>query len=133
VHWPDAVVERSEARRHPYGVVYDRRFVIRTPGRDPIELFAEAPVDAGPFYLRYGLRTADGAARGWGERVRPAAVDVPWQRPFVRMRVHGPALPMGARGPSGGANQPGADSAWLPLFSGPREGRVGRLLRSWLP
>jgi carotenoid 1,2-hydratase len=111
----DELVALDDAWRHPYGVRMHRRITLRPPDGPPIALTADPPVDSGPFYLRYALRDTDGRVCGWGERVKPASVDLPWQRPFVRMRVHGP----------------GADSMWLPLFSGPRLGRVNRLLRSW--
>ena len=51
------------------------------------------------------------------ETVAPHRVDVPWQRPFVRMRVTPPA--------------PQASSPWHPLFVGDAHGRVGRLVRSF--
>jgi hypothetical protein len=111
----DDLVTLDEPWRHPYGVRMHRRITLRRPEGPPIALTADPPVDSGPFYLRYALRDADGRVCGWGERVKPASVDLPWQRPFVRMRVHGP----------------GSDSVWLPLFSGPRVGRVNRLLRGW--
>jgi len=77
-------------------------------------------VDDGPFYQRFLMRAEEGGVVGHGvyEVVSPHRLDVPWQRPFVRMRTH--SL-------SGERN-----SSWLPLFSGPRRGRTGRLLRSWL-
>lgn len=76
-------------------------------------LVAGAAVDQSPFYLRFPLTTVDGAGRGWGERVRPGAIDLWWMRPFVRMRVMAP------RG----------NSLLLPAFSGPRVDRVQRTLR----
>ncbi len=74
-------------------------------------------VESGPFYLRHPLVDPVTGARGWGERVVPDRIDLAWQRPLVRMRVHGP--------------DPRDDSAWLPLFAGPSDSRVGRLLRGW--
>lgn len=77
-------------------------------------------VDDGPFYLRYLTRAQDdrgASGAGIAELCVPARVDLAVHRPLVRMRVR----PSGATG-----------SRWLPLFSGPREGRVGRLVRSWV-
>lgn len=72
-------------------------------------------VDSGPFYMRYLTQVAD--IRGVGELVKPDRIDLDHHRPLVRMRVHH----------TGGDN-----SMWLPLFTGPRQGRVRRLLGSWL-
>lgn len=89
----------------------------RASGRPWLSVFHRATVDAGPFYLRLLSegRTPEGeAAVGWGELCVPDRVDLAAHRPFVRMRVH---------------RTRGANSPWLPLFTGPREGRAGRLLR----
>ena len=78
-------------------------------------------VDSGPFYLRSVLEAVDQSGaryRGIGEICRPDRVDLTRHRPLVRMRVH---------------RQEGANSMWLPLFTGPRRGRVRRLLASWVP
>jgi carotenoid 1,2-hydratase len=76
----------------------------------------ERIVDDGPFYLRLLQRLeVDGReVLGFGETVRPDRVDLDLHRPFVRMRVHRTEAP---------------SSFWLPLFSGPREGRWRRLGR----
>jgi len=79
-----------------------------------------AVVDDGPFYMRYqsiGTRASQ-TARGFGEYVIPANIDLARHRPLVNMRVHRV---------DGRPN-----SMWLPLFTGAKEGRVGRLMRSWL-
>jgi hypothetical protein len=77
-------------------------------------------VDSGPFYMRY-LTQAEGmrgpSARGIGELVKPDRIDLDRHRPLVRMRVH---------------DLGGDNSMWLPLFTGPKTGRVRRLLGSWL-
>ncbi|HSC89641.1 MAG TPA: hypothetical protein VLC09_20300, partial [Polyangiaceae bacterium] len=77
-------------------------------------------VDDGPFYQRFLLEVESslGAGHGVFEVVAPARVDLPHQRPFVSMRIHR----------TGRSN-----SVWLPLFSGPREGRWGRLWNQALP
>lgn len=75
-------------------------------------------VDNGPFYLRTLPVATDRRGRrhrGVAEVCEPARVDLPRFRPFVRMRVY-------RRGES--------NSLWLPLFSGPRRGRLRRLARS---
>ena len=70
-------------------------------------------VDSGPFYMRYltRARAGDGEATGVAELIRPDRIDLARHRPFVRMRVQ----------------QPSSNSAWLPLFSGPKQGRIRRL------
>lgn len=81
-------------------------------------------VDDGPFYQRFLLRgrqTKNGVTshgQGIAEFVVPSRIDVPWQRPFVRMKTH---------------RVHGTNSMWLPLFSGHRQGRLARLFQSWLP
>ena len=78
-------------------------------------------VDQGPFYLR-SLSTArdrDGKLhRGVAEVCDPDRVDLWHHRPLVKMRVDRPGA---------------ANSMWLPLFSGPRRGRLRRMLRSLWP
>jgi hypothetical protein len=79
-------------------------------------LHLEERLDVGPFYLRFGARRdLEGGKSVFGvaEKCIPAHVDKGWQRPFVRMRVQ----------------QDGQrNSMWLPLFTGSRTGRLGRLL-----
>lgn len=77
------------------------------------------PVDDGPFYQRFVVHAFNAKGeRGTGvsEVLLPPRVDRPWQRPFVDMRVHHVAQ---------------KNSMWLPLFSGPNDGRAWRLLDSW--
>lgn len=80
----------------------------------PMRVEAESVVDSGPFYMRYLTETTvDGrTAHGVGELIRPPRVDLARHRPFVRMRVQ----EMDER-----------NSAWLPLFTGPKRGRLKRL------
>lgn len=78
-----------------------------------------ACVDLGPFYLRHLCETTDASgavAYGFSEVIRPDRIDLGRHRPLVQMRVGRPR---------------GHDSMWLPLFHGPRAGRVGRLFRHW--
>lgn len=79
---------------------------------------AQHRIELGPFYLRHACSTtgADGVVRpGMAEVIRPDRIDLGRHRPLVQMRV----------------GRPDRDSMWRPLFTGPRSGRVGRLLRSW--
>ena len=113
----DAAITLEGRRRSPYGLWHPRRMTFADPRQQAISVTLEALVDDGPFYQRYLLVGRQGAvsARGVGELVVPDRVDQDWLRPLVRMRVHHPGTPQ-------------ADSFWLPLFSGPRQGRLGRLL-----
>ena len=110
--------EFSDVRSARYGLRYPHR--VRLSSDDiALDVVADHCVDDGPFYLRYIVEGLAGGERGRGiaERVVPSAIDRPWQRPLVNMRVH----------------RPGGDSSmWLPLFSDSRRGRIARLLRSWL-
>ena len=75
-------------------------------------------VDSGPFYMRFITRgSVDGGeeATGIGELIRPDRVDLGRHRPLVRMRVHDV--------------REGDNSMWLPLFTGPKRGRIRRLMR----
>jgi len=116
----EARAEWSRPRRSLYGLAFHELVRLRGTSFD-VTLRFQAIVDEGPFYLRFVVRAheATGAVgTGFAEQVAPERVDIAWQRPFVRMRVHH----------TGGRN-----SIWLPLFSGPSEGRYRRLLRHWLP
>lgn len=104
----------AERRRSVYGLGWWDRVSLLIHGDTWLTVRHGSPVEDGPFYLRF-LPEVTGAgtrSRGVAELVRPDRVDVPWMRPFVRMRVR----PRGA----------GA-SMWLPLFEGPADGRAGRL------
>ncbi len=77
-----------------------------------------APLESSPFYARFPVIGTDAAGqtgRGFAERCLPQRIDAAWMRPLVRMCVQ----------------QPRERSRWLPLFAGPAEGRLGRLVRSW--
>lgn len=84
----------------------------------PVVVKLEACVDDGPFYQRHIVRGLHRGkiGRGFAELVVPGRVDLDLHRPFVRMRVQRSA---------------GPNSMWLPLFTGPRSGRVRRLPRWW--
>lgn len=88
-------------------------------GRRWMTLPLRKPVDHGPFYLRYlGRATMEGepcCCEASAEVIDPSRVDLGAHRFFVKMRV---------------ASDQRENSMWLPLFQGPKAGRVGRLLRS---
>ena len=107
-------------RRARFGMRWWERLELTNDGAPWLDVMHEAPVDDGPFYLRSfaRARTPDGSiASGSAEVCVPARVDRAHERPFVRMRVHRTGAP---------------SSRWLPLFTGPREGRVTRLARTLL-
>ncbi|MCB9759054.1 MAG: hypothetical protein H6739_04375 [Alphaproteobacteria bacterium] len=112
---PELEVELEGPRRHLYGMRDWRALTLNSAGAPWLRLSTAHLLDNGPFYLRYLLdaelpdRTR---CRGIGEAVRPDRVDLVNLRPFVRMRVHRLR----------GLNEP-----LLPLFTGPRRGRLGRL------
>lgn len=117
----DLRAELGPERRGFAGLRWPERFRLLRGDALWAEVRHAVVVDQGPFYLRFQseARTGDGErALGWGELCRPDAVDRARHRPLVRMRVHRPAA---------------RNSLWLPLFTGPRSGRAGRLLRALLP
>jgi hypothetical protein len=104
------------SQRSLYGVRAPRALHLDTEAGS-FAVALSAPVDDGPFYQRFLATTrapCGEAGRGLAELVVPNNIDQRWQRPFIRMRTHC----------VGGHN-----SAWLPLFSGSRAGRISRLLR----
>lgn len=102
------------------GLRYPSRLRLSTIDGPWLSVTAQSRLDDGPFYLRY-LIEAQGAAHdpviGIGEYCRTDRIDLARHRPLVRMRVQ--------RGD-------GDNSIWLPLFAGPRPGRVQRLLRQFV-
>jgi carotenoid 1,2-hydratase len=115
------MVERSLSihaswSRHLGGVRWPRIVELRSGGEPWLMLTQKRMVDIGPFYLRYLVEAEDGLGRralGMGESCEPDRVDLTRHRMLVRMRVH---------------RASGPNSVWLPLFSGPRAGRIRRLL-----
>lgn len=107
-------VRLAERRRSVYGLAWWDRVTLSVDTDTWLTVYHGAPVEDGPFYLRFfpTVERAGLRGRGVAELVRPDRVDVDWMRPFVRMRV---------RPSQGGA------SMWLPLFEGPTDGRAGRL------
>lgn len=113
-------VHLGRERRTFGGLSRPERLVLRAADRPWLEVVHTRVADAGPFYLRMlsEARTPSGeSAKGWSELCRPDRVDLAPHRPFVRMRVH---------------RVEGRNSIWLPLFTGPRAGRVARLARHML-
>jgi len=121
---------RLQVRRAPVNWLSLRRIdeLVAFAGDDApvpfVHVRALHVVDDGPFYARALCASSTTAqppsstiTDGVMETVTPHRVDVPWQRPFVRMRVTPPA--------------PQALSPWHPLFVGDAQGRVGRLVRSF--
>lgn len=123
---PDGAMERIEqvdiemrdARRNLGGMRWWESAAISSP--DPalpdLEVRHRSAVDSGPFYMRYLTEVeAEGErASGVAELIRPDRIDLARHRPFVQMRVH---------------RTSDSNSMWLPLFTGPKRGRLGRLFR----
>jgi hypothetical protein len=109
------------AGRDAFGLRFHRGLRLSSPTGLDVELRFSPPIDRGPFYLRFmaQVETRRGErGRGLAELAVPSQVDRAWQRPFIRMRTHATE---------------GPNSVWLPLFSGPADGRVRRWLTQRLP
>jgi len=110
-------IELAEPSWSLGGMRWWRRMQIRGPAGaswTPLTVEVREVVDSGPFYMRYLTEArADGvSAGGVAELIRPDRIDLARHRPFVRMRVR---------------REGETNSAWLPLFSGPKRGRIRRL------
>ena len=107
-------------RHQRYGLTWNESVTLRCPQGHVVCVKVLHVVEKGPFYLRFLIEarceTTGESGRGFAELVDVARIDRPWQRPFVRMRTH---------------RASGPNSAWVPLFNGPRSGRAMRLLRHW--
>lgn len=104
-------------RRGPFGLrTWDRVRLLDARGEDWLRVEVGARVDDGPFYARTLVEASrkDATGPGLGEWIVPDRIDLGRHRPLVRMAVH---------------RTEASNSVWLPLFSGPRAGRVARLLR----
>lgn len=97
-------VEESGLVRDRYGLTWASALRLTGPGVDLL-VHQDPPVDRGPFYLRHPVHAwMNGASgRGWGERVRPDRITMPWMRPLIEMRIQRTAR----------------NSPLLPFFSGP--------------
>lgn len=111
----DARVEILETRRSVYSLSWTTRLRFWDPDGQEVSVRMTAGVDDSPFYQRLLIEgtCAGETGRGVAELVVPGAIDPDWMRWLVGMRVHHPARD---------------NSFWLPLFSGPRAGRPGRVL-----
>ena len=97
------------------GLRYPTSMSLARGGEPWLDVRGQAVLDSGPFYVRYFLegQSSEATRRGKGEMCYTRRIDLGRHRPLVRMRVE----------KVGGSN-----SIWLPLFTGPRRGRVRRLL-----
>ena len=109
-----AEVQEAPNRRNLWGLPWCPILQL-TAGNRTMAIRVDHRPDDGPFYQRTicTVETELGTAMGIGETCVSERVDVGWQRPLVSMCVH---------------HTNGANSMWLPLFTGPREGRFARLL-----
>lgn len=114
---PSLEVSMSEARRARYGMKHSAEMQLKVGDKSWLQVQTDSVVDDGPFYLRTLVTSPQADGFGVGEWVAPQRIDKDWQRPFVRMRVHQTA---------------GPNSFWLPLFTGPSQGRLRRLVGSGL-
>ncbi|MBN2799886.1 MAG: hypothetical protein JXX28_12140 [Deltaproteobacteria bacterium] len=112
-----AVAQPARSRRNAWGLRWWPSLTL-VSGAARMEISVRHRPDNGPFYLRHlcEVRTEVGDAPGMGEVCESARVDVAWQRPLVQMAVQ---------------RQGGPNSMFLPLFSGPAEGRLPRWVRGW--
>ncbi len=106
-----------EPRLAWFGMPWWRRIELDIDG-ETLSIIFRPPQDDGPFYLRTWTETSwrGQRARGIAELCRPDRIDRGWHRPLVRMCVQ---------------HEDHEGSMWLPLFCGPRAGRVGRLFEHW--
>lgn len=115
---PSVRLERRAQATNRFGLSWWPSMTVDIAGTPWLSVEHSDVVDSGPFYLRSLLRATDRRGRsfpGVAEVCEPGRTDRNRHRPLVRMRVH---------------RRQGENSMWLPLFSGPRRGRVRRLLRS---
>lgn len=116
----DLAVRRSGRRRNLGGLTWWEELALSRGGAQWVDVRHQRAVDSGPFYMRYLTEVSTGGPSkvvGIGELCQPDRVDLKRHRPLVRMRVDA----------AGDEN-----SMWLPLFCGPKEGRLGRLVSTWL-
>ena len=97
-----------------YGLTWPSQFILTAPWEENIKIDVCSKIDDGPFYHRYIVKsqTKKGQGFGYAEQVVPDLVDKDWMKPLIKMRVA----------------SPNRNSFWLPLFSGPKKGRWGRLI-----
>ncbi len=115
----DAVFYRGRATKNLGGLTWWPSMTIERDGRPWLTIEHQDVVDSGPFYLRTIPHARDRfgqITRGIAEVCEPDRIDMAHHRPLVRMRVH---------------RTNDLNSMWLPLFTGPKKGRIRRLIRSW--
>ncbi len=112
-------VRLSSPAWSPMGMRWHERVELFDEGALWLDARVTQTLDMGPFYQRFQLEaTRQGAgAVGIGEACLPDRIDLAAHRPLVQMRI----------------GRPRRSSIWLPLFCGPRQGRVTRLLSQFLP
>lgn len=101
-----------------FGLTYPDSLLVTTEDGERLLLRQVEALEDGPFYGRYFCRASSrerGDGAGIAEWVVPGLVDIPWQRPFLKMKVFGAEAP---------------NSMWLPLFSGFHEAPWRRMVRS---
>lgn len=119
-------LRRGKARKNLSGLTWWPEMAVEVDHRDWLHIEHRHVVDSGPFYLRSILEARNRrgeTSRGIAEFCQPHRIDRMLHRPLVNMRVH--------RRP-GRDDADRANSSWLPLFTGPRRGRLLRQLRSLL-
>lgn len=109
-----ARIEPGPTRHNLWGLAWWPALALSSETRRVQIEVAHRP-DDGPFYQRSlsTVHTELGSTHGVSEVCHAQRIDRAWQRPLVRMCLHRPS---------------GHNSIWLPLFAGPRSGRLARLL-----
>ena len=112
-------VRLSSPAWSPMGMRWHERVELFDEGALWLDARVKRTLDMGPFYQRFQLEATRQGARavGIGEACLPDRIDLAAHRPLVQMRI----------------GRPRHSSIWLPLFCGPHQGRVTRLLSQFLP
>lgn len=115
----DLEVRQHDRKRELAGMWWHKSLELFSDGEKWGEITVQSIVDNGPFYLRFFIKAKfhNVSYTGIAEACDPRRVDLPQHRPLVQMRV----------------GKPEQDSIWRPLFTGPRQGRVERLISQFLP
>jgi hypothetical protein len=123
----DLELEQRDGYRTMGGLEWHRDLRVSQLGDDGhpagsvVRLRQRDIVDSGPFYMRFiteGVADDGTPTRGFSELIRPGRIDLRRHRPLVQMRVH--------------RLDEDENSMWLPLFTGPKKGRIKRLFRHTL-
>ena len=109
----------TQMQKSLFGLSAPSHFILDTPWDEQISVEVRSTVDDGPFYQRYIIHaeTQQGSGFGIAEQVVPDLVDGEWMRPLVKMRV------------ANSSQDSNKNSFWLPLFTGPKDGRWTRLIQ----